>query len=102
MNCRLTSVVTTIHLAPTPLARQELERENVPAERIVVTGNTVVDALHQLLSQPFRERGTPLEGIPLDGHRLLVVTSHRRESWGEDIHVTFVLPCAISSSALPI
>ena len=85
MNRRLTSVVTSIHLAPTPLARQELEGENVPPERIVVTGNTVVDALHQLLSQPFHERGTPLEGIRLDSHRLLVVTSHRRESWGQDL-----------------
>jgi UDP-N-acetylglucosamine 2-epimerase (non-hydrolysing) len=88
MNRRLTSVLTALHLAPTPLGRQELHRENVPAEHIVVTGNTVVDALHQLLQQPFSIHGTPLEGLPLEGHRLLVVTSHRRESWGRDLENT--------------
>jgi UDP-N-acetylglucosamine 2-epimerase (non-hydrolysing) len=88
MNRRLTSVLTALHLAPTPLARTELEREGVPANRIVVTGNTVVDALHQLLAEPFEESGTPLAGIPFDGHRLMVVTSHRRESWGQDLENT--------------
>lgn len=88
MNRRLTSVLTQIHLAPTPLAGQELERESIPVERIVVTGNTVVDALHQLLAEPFEWRGTPLDGIPFDGKRLLVVTSHRRESWGQDLENT--------------
>jgi UDP-N-acetylglucosamine 2-epimerase (non-hydrolysing) len=88
MNRRLTSVLTSIHLAPTPVARQELERENIPAIRIVVTGNTVVDALRQLIDEPFEWRGTPLESIQLEGHRLLVVTSHRRESWGEDLENT--------------
>jgi UDP-N-acetylglucosamine 2-epimerase (non-hydrolysing) len=88
MNRRMTSVLTGIHFAPTSLARSELIRENIPDERIVVTGNTVVDALHQLLTEPFDARGTPLAGIPFEGHRLLVVTSHRRESWGQDLENT--------------
>jgi UDP-N-acetylglucosamine 2-epimerase (non-hydrolysing) len=88
MNRRLTSVLTSLHFAPTPLARSELQRENIAAERIVVTGNTVVDALHQLLAEPFDARGTPLDGIPFEKHRLLVVTSHRRESWGQDLENT--------------
>lgn len=88
MNRRLTSVLTTLHFAPTPLARDELRRENIPAERIVVTGNTVVDALHQLLAEPFEVRDTRLDGIPFEKHRLLVVTSHRRESWGQDLENT--------------
>ena len=88
MNCRLTSVLTSLHFAPTPLARNELRRENIGAERIVVTGNTVVDALHQLLAEPFDVRNTPLDGIPFAKHRLLVVTSHRRESWGQDLENT--------------
>ena len=95
MNRRLTSVLTSIHFAPTPLARDELRRENIAAERIVVTGNTVVDALHHLLEEPFEVRDTPLDGIPFDKHRLLVVTSHRRESWGRK---TPALLSAISSS----
>jgi UDP-N-acetylglucosamine 2-epimerase (non-hydrolysing) len=88
MNRRLTSVLTSLHFAPTPLARNELRRENIGAERIVVTGNTVVDALHQLLAEPFDVRNTPLDGIPFEKHRLLVVTSHRRESWGHDLENT--------------
>jgi UDP-N-acetylglucosamine 2-epimerase (non-hydrolysing) len=88
MNRRLTSVLTSIHFAPTPLARSELRRENVAAERIVVTGNTVVDALQQLIAEPFDARGTPLDGIPFEKHRMLVVTSHRRESWGQDLENT--------------
>lgn len=87
MNRRLTSVLTALHLAPTPLAAEELRREQIEPARIVVTGNTVVDALHQLLKQPFEVAGTPLDGLPLDG-RLLVVTSHRRESWGRDLENT--------------
>ena len=88
MNRRLTSVLASLHFAPTPLARRELRRENIGAERIVVTGNTVVDALYQLLAEPFDVRNTPLDGIPFAKHRLLVVTSHRRESWGQDLENT--------------
>jgi UDP-N-acetylglucosamine 2-epimerase (non-hydrolysing) len=87
MNRRLTSVLTALHLAPTPLAAEALRREGAEPGRIVVTGNTVVDALHQLLREPFDAGATPLAGLPLDG-RLLVVTSHRRESWGRDLENT--------------
>jgi UDP-N-acetylglucosamine 2-epimerase (non-hydrolysing) len=87
-NRRLTSVLTNIHLAPTALARRELLREGVNPERVVVTGNTVVDALHQLLEEPFDPSGTPLDGLSFDGHRVMVVTSHRRESWGQDLENT--------------
>ena len=83
-NRRLVSVVTEIHFAPTVLARDALLGERVPAEKIVVTGNTVVDALRGLSELPTSWKGTPLEGIPADGSRLVLVTSHRRESWGAD------------------
>jgi UDP-N-acetylglucosamine 2-epimerase (non-hydrolysing) len=88
MNRRLTSVLTALHLAPTPLAADELRAERIDAARIVVTGNTVVDALQRLLREPFEIGGTPLAGLPLDDGRLLVVTSHRRESWGRDLENT--------------
>ncbi|HYN39371.1 MAG TPA: UDP-N-acetylglucosamine 2-epimerase (non-hydrolyzing), partial [Rhodospirillales bacterium] len=87
MSRRLTSVLTALHLAPTTLAADELRQERIDSARIAVTGNTVVDALHHLLREPFDVAGTPLEGLPLDG-RLLVVTSHRRESWGRDLENT--------------
>jgi len=83
-NRRFVSVITAIHFAPTALARDALLAEGVPADRIVVTGNTVVDALRALGELPRSWERTPLAGIPADGKRLVLVTSHRRESWGSD------------------
>lgn len=84
-NRRLTGSLAGIHLAPTPLSAQNLLREGIPREKIVVTGNTVVDALHELLDAPFDIEASPLAGIPFEGHRILALTSHRRESWGDEL-----------------
>lgn len=83
-NRRMISVLADIHFAPTALSHDALLAEGVPAEKIVVTGNTVVDALQALdkFSASFQQ--TPLDGIPNDHRRLILVTSHRRESWGAD------------------
>ena len=83
-NRRLVSVVTEIHFAPTALSRDALLAEGVPAAKIVVTGNTVVDALRGLSQLPHSWENTPLAGIPTDNCRLVLVTSHRRESLGTD------------------
>jgi UDP-N-acetylglucosamine 2-epimerase (non-hydrolysing) len=83
-NRRLVSVLTEIHFAPTRLSRDALLAEGVSAGRIVVTGNTVVDALRGLSQLPHSWENTPLAGIPSDHCRLVLVTSHRRESWGTD------------------
>ena len=84
VNRRLVSVMTEIHFAPTALSRDNLLVEGVPNERIVVTGNTVIDTLRVLSQLPQSWENTPLAGIPVDGCRLVLVTSHRRESWGTD------------------
>ena len=83
-NRRLVSVVTEIHFAPTANSRDSLLAEGVPANKIVVTGNTVVDALRGLSQLHHSWENTPLAGIPEDGSRLVLVTSHRRESLGTD------------------
>ena len=83
-NRRLASVLTEIHFAPTALARDNLLAEGVPAEKIVVTGNTVIDTLRALSTLPHSWENTPLAGIPDDNSRLVLVTSHRRESLGLD------------------
>lgn len=83
-NRRLVSVLTEIHFAPTALSRDALLAEGIPASKIVVTGNTVVDALRELKHLPHLWQGTPLAAIPDDDTRLLLVTSHRRESFGPD------------------
>jgi UDP-N-acetylglucosamine 2-epimerase (non-hydrolysing) len=81
MNRRLTSALASLHFAPTERARRALLAEGVPDERVFVTGNTVVDALHSMCaSDAFRRSPVP---IRLDAReRLLLVTLHRRESWG--------------------
>jgi UDP-N-acetylglucosamine 2-epimerase (non-hydrolysing) len=85
INRRFTGQVADIHFAPTTLAKQNLLDEMVPPEKIVVTGNTVIDALHAATQRPFSFRGTRLENLPLDRGRVLLVTSHRRESWGAEL-----------------
>lgn len=78
---RAISQLTDLHLAPTPRARHNLESEGVPADSIVVTGNTSIDAL---LRQLEMNVSTVRESLGLDG-RFCVVTVHRRESWGAPI-----------------
>ena len=81
INRRLTSVVATLHFAPTALARQNLLNEGIADAQIVVTGNTVVDAL-QAIANSHRFSATPLPIAVAPGQRLLLVTLHRRESFG--------------------
>ncbi|MGC8878590.1 MAG: non-hydrolyzing UDP-N-acetylglucosamine 2-epimerase [Anaerolineae bacterium] len=68
--------------APTERARQNLLREGIPEHAIVVTGNTVVDALLEVAAQPWQPGAdSPLAQLPANG-RLILVTAHRRESFG--------------------
>ncbi len=84
INRHLVSVLADWHFAPTEGARANLLREGVPPERIYVTGNTVVDALQMILDRP----APPLPAFVTQltpGQRLLLVTAHRRENWGQPL-----------------
>src|SRR5579872_3162578 len=83
-NRRLAGVVVSLHCAPTSIARDNLLAEGVAPEHIITTGNTVVDAVKMLVDMKMADRGLP-EGVPDDGSRILLITSHRRESWGEEL-----------------
>jgi UDP-N-acetylglucosamine 2-epimerase (non-hydrolysing) len=85
INRRLTTVMTDIHFAPTPLAKEALLNEGVAADGIVITGNTVVDALMHVSQLPFFFHNSVLGNVDLNKHRLVLVTSHRRESWGLEL-----------------
>ena len=85
MNRRLTTRLAALHLAPTPANRAALLTENVPADRIVVTGNTVIDALRWAIGQPGGFGDPRLDRLHDDPRRVLLVTTHRRESWGEPL-----------------
>src|SRR5205807_9934766 len=82
-NRRLAGVVTDLNFAPTQLARTNLRKEYVSAEEIVVTGNTVVDAVRLLVEMNALDAPLPPR-IPESG-RMILVTSHRRESWGREL-----------------
>lgn len=88
MNRCLTSTIADMHFAPTILARENLIRENIPAEQITVTGNTVIDALLNVIEriQTNKALENRLAGqfIFLDSaKRLILITGHRRENFGE-------------------
>ena len=81
MNRTAVDRLAEVLLAPTPLAARRLRAEGAEPGRIYVTGNTVVDALTEILARPDGVPPPALAGIP-EGQRLAVVTLHRRESHG--------------------
>src|ERR1700730_6283046 len=85
-NRQIIDAVSEILLPPTPQAQSNLHRAGFAVEKCPVTGNTVIDALQLLCAtQPPILDGTGVEEAELDGRRLILVTTHRRESWGDDL-----------------
>ena len=86
MNRRIAGLTAAWHFAPTALARRNLLAENVPDETILVTGNTVIDALlwmRDLIDREVPALPKPVEEALAGGRRVILVTGHRRESFGE-------------------
>lgn len=84
MNRRLADVLTDLYFAPTQHAKDNLLREGVSESAIAVTGNTVVDALLTTLNKTTPYSDPFLDAIPCE-HRVILVTGHRRESFGEGL-----------------
>ena len=82
-NRQLTSRITSLHLAPTLGNKANLVAENVDPGKVVVTGNTVVDALLQAVDLSDGYGDPALADLDDDPRRVILVTAHRRESWGE-------------------
>ncbi|MEO9223795.1 MAG: UDP-N-acetylglucosamine 2-epimerase (non-hydrolyzing) [Acidimicrobiales bacterium] len=83
INRRLTTQLTSLHLAPTETAAQNLLREAIDPNSVLVTGNTVIDALEWAADHAPPITLPGLEGLETDPGRFVLVTTHRRESWGE-------------------
>lgn len=83
MNRRLTTRLTNFHYAPTELSRENLLREGIAADSIRVTGNTVVDALKTVSQLDYAFEDSTLAAFVARPGRLILVTAHRRENWGE-------------------
>jgi UDP-N-acetylglucosamine 2-epimerase (non-hydrolysing) len=82
INRRLATQLASLHLAPTWHARDNLLRDGVAPSSVVVTGNTVVDALHWAVGQKAHYGDPALADLDDTTRRVLLVTAHRRESWG--------------------
>ncbi|OIQ10049.1 non-hydrolyzing UDP-N-acetylglucosamine 2-epimerase [Neomoorella thermoacetica] len=89
MNRRLAGVLTDIHFAPTAKARDNLLREGIAPEHIYVTGNTVIDALKATIREEYQFGEHGLAGLDFREKRVILVTAHRRENWGEPLKEIF-------------
>ena len=83
MNRKLTGSIADLHFAPTDTSEQNLLAESVDSERIFVTGNTVIDALHKTVDDDFQFEDEVLQGIDFKNKRIVLLTTHRRENLGE-------------------
>ena len=82
-NRKITSQIASLHLAPTSTSRANLLRENIPSADIVVTGNTVIDALFMTVGKRVPFTDPALEELAARDEKILLVTTHRRENQGE-------------------
>jgi UDP-N-acetylglucosamine 2-epimerase (non-hydrolysing) len=82
INRKLCDAMADLHFAPTESARQNLLREGAHAGGIVVTGNTVIDALFDVVRQVRSEGNNRWQTPAFAGKRIIAVTAHRRENFG--------------------
>jgi UDP-N-acetylglucosamine 2-epimerase (non-hydrolysing) len=89
VNRVLISRLADLHFAPTETNRKNLLREDIQPDRIIVTGNTVIDALKLALKR-IEEQSAPMNGLPHDllssvNGNLILITAHRRENFGHHL-----------------
>ena len=83
MNRKLTGSIADMHFAPTSTSKENLLKENVEPEAIMVTGNTVIDALQTTVKANYEFADAEFNKIFARGNRLILMTTHRRENLGE-------------------
>lgn len=95
MNRKLTGALADYHFAPTATSKANLLRENVPEAKIVVTGNTVIDALKTTVKKDYRFDYNALHEVLDSGKRLILMTTHRRENLGEPMRHVYKALCEV-------
>jgi UDP-N-acetylglucosamine 2-epimerase (non-hydrolysing) len=88
MNRKMTGSLADYHFAPTSKAKENLLKENVPEDRIVITGNTVIDALLETVQKPYQFTGFGMENVDWT-KKIILLTCHRRENWGNPMKEIF-------------
>ena len=86
---RIAGVVADLHFAPTETNRQNLLREGVPDDHIIITGNPVIDALHLALQHPYQLE-PDLERAFAENERVILLTTHRRENLGSPLQEIYL------------
>jgi len=89
VNRCLTTQLSDWHFAPTEQAKENLLKENIPAEKIFVTGNTVIDAVRMDVAQDYVFTSPLLNGLKAETRPIILLTSHRRENLGEPMRDYF-------------
>lgn len=89
MNRRLTGRLSTYHFSPTKSNKENLVREDISSKNIIVTGNTVIDALLQVVKKDYVFEDQMLNNIDFENKKVILLTCHRRENWGEPMEGIF-------------
>lgn len=82
INRQLISVVSDLHFAPTKRAQKNLLREHINPKKVFLTGNTVVDSLYSIAGKKYLIKDKILKNIDFKSKKVVLVTAHRRESFG--------------------
>lgn len=85
MNRKLTGTIADFHFAPTMGAKKNLMNEGIKCEDILVSGNTVIDALKTTIDEDYKFKVDELNHIDFNNKKVIMVTAHRRENWGDGI-----------------
>ena len=85
MNRKLTGSLADLHFAPTKGSKNNLLREGVNENDIYITGNTVIDAMQHTVDEDYIFENDELNKIDFENKKIIMITAHRRENWGEGI-----------------
>ncbi|MDD7792692.1 non-hydrolyzing UDP-N-acetylglucosamine 2-epimerase [Clostridium sp. 'White wine YQ'] len=85
MNRKLTGSLADLHFAPTIGSKENLLREGVNEKDIYITGNTVIDAMEHTVKEDYKFETEELNHIDFEKKKVIMITAHRRENWGEGI-----------------
>ncbi|MDY4079715.1 MAG: UDP-N-acetylglucosamine 2-epimerase (non-hydrolyzing) [Clostridium sp.] len=85
MNRKLTGAIADLHFSPTKGAKNNLLREGIDEKSIYITGNTVIDAMLHTVEEDYIFENEELNKIDFKNKKVIMITAHRRENWGEGI-----------------
>src|SRR3712207_5391958 len=85
MNRKLTGAIADLHFAPTYISKENLLKEGVDEKNIFITGNTVIDAMKFTVENEYKFNNEKLNHIDYKNKKVIMVTAHRRENWGDGI-----------------